>query len=257
MIHITRISTYTLLIWMFASLVVGAMINLGVAWSIAWDVSAGEIRFPSEDEAFSIEFKSGDEGYFVDTWYQRWPNELRIGQRDHVLGISRMRNVECDELKRILPSWSKCAGGLPYLTFERQYGNNFTSYRELATGWPWCSFRGEYFHAPQWAAPTSSIEFPYVKGVVILPAGWTRDESRFALPFIPVWPGFAMNTVLFAIPGALLVLSTRIPGMLIRSRRRHAGRCSKCGYPAGTSLNCTECGQPNGMSGIHPNHVRH
>ena len=59
------------------------------------------------------------------------------------------------------------------------------------------------------------------------------------LPYHPTWPGFAVNTVFYAV---VLYLVTVGPFALRRLLRIHRGLCPKCSYPAGTSPVCTECG---------------
>jgi hypothetical protein len=68
------------------------------------------------------------------------------------------------------------------------------------------------------------------------------------LPLCPVWPGFLVNTVLYAL---LLFPLVQIPSGMRRHIRRKRGRCPKCGYdlrgqppetgPA-AGAGCPECG---------------
>lgn len=59
-----------------------------------------------------------------------------------------------------------------------------------------------------------------------------------SLPLRPVWPGFAVNTILFAILAALIWL---VP-VLRAIHRESRGLCPACAYPVGASQVCTECG---------------
>ncbi len=60
------------------------------------------------------------------------------------------------------------------------------------------------------------------------------------LPLIPIWPGFAINTlVLSLVP---LCMWTGIV-LLRRNRRRIRGRCVGCGYDVFGLDACPECGQ--------------
>ncbi len=56
------------------------------------------------------------------------------------------------------------------------------------------------------------------------PAVW---QTRFALPLLPLWPGFAINTGYYA---PLLLIAWRSPGVIRRALRRRRGRCTACGY---------------------------
>ncbi|HVP73606.1 MAG TPA: hypothetical protein VMS30_07700 [Phycisphaerales bacterium] len=60
-------------------------------------------------------------------------------------------------------------------------------------------------------------------------------------PLIPIWPGFAINTVFYAL---VLWLLFAAPFALRRWRRIKRGLCPKCAYPVGTNEVCTECGHP-------------
>ena len=60
------------------------------------------------------------------------------------------------------------------------------------------------------------------------------------VPLIPVWPGFAINTIFYA---AILWLPFG-PFELRRSGRLDRGLCPTCAYPMGQSAVCTECGKP-------------
>ena len=55
------------------------------------------------------------------------------------------------------------------------------------------------------------------------------------LPCMPAWPGFVVNSVLYALLITLVFMSGRT------LRRRRTG-CSSCGYPIGHSDRCSECG---------------
>ncbi len=61
------------------------------------------------------------------------------------------------------------------------------------------------------------------------------------VPLIPVWPGFAVNTIFYAALLWLLICSPFVLRRLVRVKR---GLCLKCGYPIGDSAVCTECGKP-------------
>ena len=65
------------------------------------------------------------------------------------------------------------------------------------------------------------------------------DEST--LPLRPVWTGFAINTVLYALLGGLLFNG---PFQLRRLIRYNRGLCTKCGYDlrGNSGAVCPECG---------------
>ena len=74
------------------------------------------------------------------------------------------------------------------------------------------------------------------------PSSTTGNLDRFALPLLPIWPGFAINTAVYAL---LLFIGWRAPGVIRRAVRRRRGRCVACGYDRGgldAGAACPECG---------------
>ncbi len=69
---------------------------------------------------------------------------------------------------------------------------------------------------------------------------WTLRTNRGTYPLQPIWPGFAINTILYAV---ILWLLFATPFALRRWRRMRRGLCAKCAYPVGESAVCTECGR--------------
>jgi len=72
-----------------------------------------------------------------------------------------------------------------------------------------------------------------------LPLTWIDDELE-PHPILPIWPGFAINTIFYA---SILWLLFLAPGKLKRIIRRRRGLCPACAYPIRTSEVCTECGK--------------
>jgi hypothetical protein len=69
----------------------------------------------------------------------------------------------------------------------------------------------------------------------------TQTTPRTVLLRRPVWPGFGINTLLYA---AILWLLVCGPFSLRRYLRRRRGLCPACAYPMGEAVVCTECGRP-------------
>ena len=72
---------------------------------------------------------------------------------------------------------------------------------------------------------------------------WPESDSAYLwnmhLPLKIVWFGFLINTVVYA--AAILGL-VAVPRSLRSFLRIRAGRCPRCGYPAGAASACSECG---------------
>jgi hypothetical protein len=67
-----------------------------------------------------------------------------------------------------------------------------------------------------------------------------KIPPALALPVIPIWPGFLIDTIFYA---AILWLLIPGPFALRRLIRLRRGLCPKCGYPMGESKTCSECGR--------------
>ncbi len=79
----------------------------------------------------------------------------------------------------------------------------------------------------------------------LLPGDRNKPFSHYSgariLPFAPIWPGFAINTVFYAVLLWMLWLS---PFVVRRFVRRKHGLCIKCGYDLRGAEHdvCPECG---------------
>lgn len=62
------------------------------------------------------------------------------------------------------------------------------------------------------------------------------------LPLRPIWPGVAVNVLLFGTIGAVMTI---LPSAVRRARRRRRGACTLCGYDVRGLLGavCPECGE--------------
>lgn len=65
--------------------------------------------------------------------------------------------------------------------------------------------------------------------------------SGIPLPFLPRWPGAAVNTLVFT--GAWFT-GPAVLRTLRGALRRRRGLCPRCGYPAAGLAACPECGRP-------------
>ena len=109
-----------------------------------------------------------------------------------------------------------------------------TLFAELAAGWPMISV---HYCVLSFIPSTSPPRFePEWAGL-----GLSRKPGLLhALPVLPIWTGFVVNTVVYATVtmGAMLA-----PGWVVRRRRRRRGLCVWCGYPRGEGEVCSECGK--------------
>ena len=103
----------------------------------------------------------------------------------------------------------------------------------VRAGWPALGFTGE-----MWASAKDGWQNRFVSGAVDLETPGPGSRWRL-IPWRPLWPGFAANTMLYA---AMLWLLARAWSWIRQYLRARRGLCPGCGYPAGSSPVCTECG---------------
>lgn len=184
-------------------LILGAVLNVAVAWTCAQghtDYLNIEEHPPSLDE--------------LRWWNERGPQDFPrspVGVSEaYGFGLTLALLWELEE------------------QVHHTLGDNVGRFR---SGWPMRSAERS-----RWVERT--------KGVVVdqdaahIPLWWSTKDA--VIPLRPLWLGFAVNTLFFAIVAASVW--TPIVALRRYSRRRH-GQCPACGYPAGVSAVCTECGR--------------
>jgi len=107
----------------------------------------------------------------------------------------------------------------------------------IEAGWPLRSFSGDlhlraYFAGSQYGRSILDGALGFDRVV----AGSTVTR---AVPLRPVWPGFVVNTVLYAATATVVLRVIRLAYGRLRTT---LGKCPSCGYPVGVSEVCTECG---------------
>ncbi len=92
-------------------------------------------------------------------------------------------------------------------------------------GWPSLCLEGS--DVQEISSQPSGVK-KWTVGVVHVP--WNRNPFPFQhlyLPLLPLWPGFALNTIFYA---ALAWGLWQLPLAIRRRRRRRKGLCVRCGY---------------------------
>jgi hypothetical protein len=117
-----------------------------------------------------------------------------------------------------------------------------------STGWPLYGLQGHF----EWDGRRSDGNEGRYYGALMVPE-WAKPKQGVRrlvefVPFVPIWPGFAINTIFYA---AILWVLFTAPGSVRRRLRRRRGLCPACAYPVGESAICTECG-----ASVHPSRAR-
>ncbi len=209
-------------------LLAGAVVNVAVAWGCAVLIRLMEAgRGPLPRVEASLREREPD-----GSWHF-WAIE-RSKDRSvllyHSFWDARSEDINCNEVStelrpdELAPSWA----GLrtpPDTDYESRWVHAF--------GWPVVSMWRDY-------GPGPSLRPELLHGlrVTFLPPDGAFQR---AVPINPAWPGFAVNTLFYAVVLWLLICG---PFALRRFVRVKHGRCPACAYPRGESDACSECGIP-------------
>ena len=209
-------------------LVAGAIVNVAVAWGCAmWSGTSMEI----------VEIERPDlNDEYIAWWSVRFP------ERD-----PRPRKLTREEsLNDVDPGYVLIEDAEVFGVRGRNMA--LLPWRQATSiwaGWPLEALTGEWRYRALWQ------QQPRTQEVNLIRADWLPQPEldvwgycfdRF-LPLRPLWPGFAINTVFYAV---MLWLLFAAPSALRRRWRIRRGLCPKCAYdlrggpPDGGA--CPECG---------------
>ena len=190
-------------------LLLGAVVNVAVAWGCALGLDLSS--------AIMATGTDGPDG-LGDTWVIRvWTRTGSVRVSSHRFVGVHSSDTTATEL---VPAWTGFGVPLPqYVSRTELYESRFAD----AWGWPLLSM---WHQTDKAFSPQKTIR----AGVPV---------AGRILPLRPLWPGFAVNTLLYA---TLLWLLIPGPLDLRRFLRLRRGLCPKCAYPMGESDVCTECG---------------
>ena len=215
-----------------AFLLAGAVVNVAVAWGcvahVAKQMGFGHVDperqlgfWPPNTTYWDVELRTYG-GYTLLTsaaWGLTWP-------------APKYLHSPYRPIKEWLPMWARCRKIHPDVS--ESYDGVLV---ENAAGWPFLAVRSSH----RWRSCLRSGTFQTDQLSGVLRPSWLhRLHDDVALPYLPIWPGFAINSGLYAAPLWLLICG---PFALRRVIRRRRGLCPKCAYPVGESAVCTECGK--------------
>jgi len=224
-------------------LLLGAIVNVAVAWSIAVGDSAKPGRRWWQGRGASyVEYGEWEYVVFSSGW---GPGRSRASCRWHgidaIMDVSFPADIDPPPLESLAPEWARPT--LPRVTDSR------TAIHERIVdlrGWPCACLIAQCHSLRETSRGGLSKEYRELVGAIQLQdrTGVPRDSaSPRMLPLRPIWPGFAINTVFYA---AILWLLFAAPFVLRRWRRIRRGLCPKCAYdlrnrPTDSNA-CPECG---------------
>jgi hypothetical protein len=206
-------------------LLAGAATNVGLAWALALTIRyESRMGGPTVKVAGVVMPDPADPDHVWSVLQSR-----RFGSMGHsARGSAGTPEVMAQLRTDLVPSWSRLNDPPRSVTpVERLY--------EDARGWPMLTLH---------CGSRSVVGRPghqLLDGIRVRAHPDGSTVRSISLPLRPIWPGFAVNTVVHAAAiGVLVVLGSRVRRMM----RRRAGSCPRCGYDlrGGPARACPECG---------------
>jgi len=241
-------------------LVIGAVINVASAWGLAIRPSPEGLLGSSSKPRWTAHVHeqqhavNGSYDALVATRvFSRAAGEIEIIESAAPIRPFWETAVSNPEFENLVPAWSQLRERSPSLDRDET-----AWFVEWATGWPFLSLRAESW-LTQISLSTDEMRVED-KGAIALPDAWRRTQrkieindlrclrERNSVPFIPIWPGFYINTLLYACV-AWLVFFAPFAALRVmkRARRRRKQLCLQCGYDLRGAASvgnatCPECG---------------
>ncbi len=238
-------------------LVIGAVVNVGVAWWLAArpEVPAPQSMFQPQAKPIVWSRVYGESFRHEAGAYIR-RGELRVTEYYEANpwpGFSFSfipEDTPAERMFQLLPSMSLHHNGDPLDALRKQYPERDLKSMEHYTGWPLLCFAmrrlevaeigfGSYPRSPTFRTLDSA-------GIMQVKQEWLPQGWRQEIPTRIVWPGLVTNTVFFATCCWLLTFGpVRLHRRTRAWRRSRAGLCLDCGYDRrglAADSRCPECG---------------
>jgi len=230
-------------------LVVGAVINVSVAWLLAWFISQpfqSKQTSTLDNKNYRMGVDDLDQpSWFFATWLEigsiqicSEPFQL-LGEDFDLSLFEALRKIKGTKLFNF-PN-----GVRPIDPLDANEWKLVKPLVEDLRGWPLysmrCSFSLRWIGSNSGSHTYNGIELE-VKSSPSYDYAWMGLR---ALPLRPIWTGFIVNTLFYGVIVWLVVLGPFVLRRFLRSKR---GLCKKCAYPIGTSAVCSECGAAVGSA---------
>ena len=221
-------------------LLLGAIINVAVAWGLAVSVDLSGATISAEGVS------SADPPAWSFVSYRRpgvWSIFAAAATREEDVRVgmfgSGLRDADSFfhhsyPYRQPRPEWLPKWSGVRRRPSARFHKIEMVI--EEARGWPLLSLKYEkHWHG--------AVPYPANWGIELWrhrSAAWS-SFAVVTLPLRPLWPGFSINTLLYA---AIVWVLWSSPFTARRMIRRKRGHCIKCGYDLRESKDsgCPECG---------------
>ena len=222
-------------------LLMGAVVNVGVAWVIVLlptpvDYSDNMVYglFFDADERWTLNRYEAFGSHFYES--RRWTDnsgEEELLRVKELLGGDKIENVKPNwgSMDRTTEFYQALSGPLDHqVAWERRLFHG--------RGWPMLSLWCMRFLEVDDGTGIKQFQPKGLIEISILPYGTVRR----VLPLYPIWPGFIVNMLFYTVLSGLLFTATLALRRFIRNKR---GLCLKCAYDlrGGEHEACPECGE--------------
>ena len=201
-------------------LVLGAIVNIAVAWGCA--VTSPIVSY--------YEFQRDLPDAEAEQLWRKYMGELDKYEKDSISGQSGS----------IRGTTKIFLGSMPLGDLVSIYGWSATS-DILQAGWPFRSLEGGDYYKASWETEIATTRERNLLSLRPLP--WPERTYNWygRVPTKPIWPGFVANTLFYAFFLCGLLYGPRTARRLVRRKR---GCCIKCGYDLRGAEHeaCPECG---------------
>ena len=209
-------------------LLAGAVVNVAVAWGLAaW----GGKSLAQIQGGTVTQLGHPPRRCVVHTY------ERRGATRYLLIWESSDQPTPPISVARVLPLWAE----VPLPSTDPNLVDRLTTHVD-ARGWPtralWSRFEHVFIRKPYGSKLIADS-----KGLRIPPMQLPNIEAPLLVRHLPlgvIWPGFAVNTLFYAVVLWLLISG---PFALRRFIRVKRGLCPACAYRMGESPVCSECGK--------------
>ena len=214
------------LLFILLALVLGAVFTIASAWAASWIGAARWAPRPGPPQVPRAW------AYFTDNQALDARGFLPVGFE-------------------IINAWHLDVGSMTTLDLHREgvVTGDHSQLQTVWAGWPARSMTGEKITAMTggegWRAKVADVRYEAAIGPgPLVGSSYVAHKPRL-LPLRPMWPGFAINMLLYALIAWLLIRGPFVARHYSRREiRRRRGRCLKCGYDlrGDYDAGCPECG---------------
>ncbi len=232
---------WILIIVMSALIQVFVLAVLSVVGFAAFDSGAGperQWRYSAETSHWVYKYPAEPIVIPLDKYAE---HRIVVGTR--IVGMPYFESVHGEGIKST-PIGSLGLLAINYTPSENQQVYQFVEDR---IGFPFVAMRSTFvMESTNLPSVSAGVQWRAIHGIKITgesgPSSLPLPREFVAIPLSPIYHGLLLNTLIYAIPVAILILLLRMSRLARACKRKHQGKCVACSYPDSESSHCPECG---------------